>query len=62
MVLAADTPVRQSPLEEAKVSFAAPAAAELRVRDTKDGWLMVEDPASQRFGWLKQAQVARVSP
>ncbi len=60
VVLAPDTPVRQSPLDEAKATFAVPAAAELRVRDAKDGWLMVEEPATQRFGWLKQSDVLRV--
>ena len=61
IVLAGDTPVHQSPLEEAKVTFTLPAAAELRVRDTKDGWLLVEDPAAPRFGWLKLKQVGRVA-
>lgn len=61
IVLNADTPVRQSPLDEAKATFNLPAATELAVRDTKDGWLMVEEPASQRFGWLRRTQVVRVS-
>ncbi|HTH48114.1 MAG TPA: hypothetical protein VMB21_11415 [Candidatus Limnocylindria bacterium] len=60
VVLAGDTPVRQSPLEEAKATFTVPAATELRVRDHKDGWLMVEDAATQRFGWLKATQVGRL--
>lgn len=60
VVLAPDTPVRQSPLDEAKAIFAVPAAAELRVRDTKDGWLMVEETATQRYGWLKQSEVVRI--
>lgn len=62
IVLAGDTPVRQSPLDEAKVTFTVAAATELRVRDHKDGWLMVEDAAAQRFGWLKQTQVGRLVP
>ncbi len=62
VVLAGDTPVRQSPLDEAKATFTVPAATELRVRDQKDGWLMVEDAGTQRFGWLKQAQVGRILP
>ena len=49
VVLAADTPVRQSPLDEAKVTFTVAAATELRVRDHKGGW-------------LKQAQVGRLLP
>lgn len=61
IVLAGDTPVHQSPLDEAKVTFTVPAATELRVRDSKDGWLLVEDPAAPRFGWLKQTQVGRVA-
>lgn len=60
VVLAPDTPVRQSPLDEARATFAVPAAAELRVRDTKGGWLMVEETATQRFGWLKQSEVLRI--
>ena len=61
IVLNADTPVRQSPLDEAKATFNLPAATELAVRDAKDGWLMVEEPGSQRFGWLRRTQVVRVS-
>ncbi len=60
VVLAPDTPVRQSPLDEAKAIFAVPAAAELRVRDTKGTWLMVEETATQRYGWLKQSEVLRI--
>ena len=62
IVLASDTPVRQSPLDEAKVTFTVAAATELRVRDHKESWLMVEEAATQRFGWLKQEQVGRLVP
>lgn len=61
IVLNADTPLRQSPLDEAKVTLNLPAAAELAVRDAKDGWLMVEEPAAQRFGWVRRTHVVRVS-
>jgi hypothetical protein len=61
IVLNADTPLRQSPLDEAKVTLNLPAATELAVRDAKDGWLMVEEPTAQRFGWVRRAQVVRVS-
>ena len=62
VVLAGDTPVRQSPLDEAKATFTVPAATELRVRDHKYGWLMVEDAGGQRFGWLRENQVGRIVP
>ncbi len=62
IVLQADTILRQSPIDEARPAFTAPAAAELRVRDTRPGWVMAEDPASGRFGWVPQQQLGFVIP
>lgn len=62
IVLQGDTILRQSPIDEARPAFTAPAAAELRVRDTRPGWVMGEDPASGRFGWVPQKQLGFVIP
>lgn len=62
IVLQADTILRQSPIDEARPAFTAPAAAELRVRDTRPGWVMGEDPASGRFGWVPRQQLGFVIP
>ena len=62
IVLQGDTILRQSPIDEARPAFTAPAAAELRVRDTRPGWIMGEDPASGRFGWVPQKQLGFVVP
>ena len=62
IVLQADTVLRQSPIDEARPAFTAPAAAELRVRDARPGWVMGEDPASGRFGWVPQKQLGFVIP
>jgi len=62
IVLKSDTVLRQSPLDEARPSFVAPASAELRVRDTRPGWVMGEDPGSGRFGWVPQQQLGYVVP
>ena len=62
IVLQADTILRQSPIDEARPAFTAPAAAELSVRDTRPGWVMGEDPASGRFGWVPRQQLGFVIP
>jgi hypothetical protein len=62
IVLKADTVLRQSPIDEARPAFTAPMAAELKIRDSRPGWVMGEDPASGRFGWVPRQQLGFVIP
>ena len=62
IVLKADTVLRQSPIDEARTAFTAPMAAELKVRDSRPGWVMGEDLASGRFGWVPRQQLGFVIP
>ena len=57
IVLRPETAVRVSPLDEARTAFSLPDAFEVRSRDTRDGWVMIEDPDSRRFGWVKGRDV-----
>ena len=53
IVLQPDTPVRVSPLDEARNAFTLPAGQWVKTRPGRDAWLMVEDPVSRRFGWAR---------
>jgi tetratricopeptide (TPR) repeat protein len=56
IVIARNTAVRISPLEESPAAFTAQDGAELRLLDQKDGWLQVNaDP--RRLGWVRRDQV-----
>jgi len=57
LVIRPDTQVRVSPLEEARTAFALPVGSELRHRDRRGDWLMVEEAGSGRFGWVRRADV-----
>ncbi|HET7624172.1 MAG TPA: tetratricopeptide repeat protein [Verrucomicrobiae bacterium] len=47
--------VRNSPFEESQSAFTAHDGAELRVLDSKNGWLQVS-AGNRRIGWLKREQ------
>ncbi|MGN6554906.1 MAG: tetratricopeptide repeat protein [Verrucomicrobiota bacterium] len=49
-----DASVRNGPLDESQAAFTVHDGAELRVLDTKDGWLQVT--LGNRIGWLKREQ------
>jgi tetratricopeptide (TPR) repeat protein len=48
--------VRYGPFEESQVHFAIRDGAELSVRDSREGWLQVED-ARGGTGWIEQSRV-----
>lgn len=52
-----DTTVRTGPFDESPGVFTANNGAELRVLDTKDGWLQVT-AGQRRIGWVKSDTVA----
>jgi tetratricopeptide (TPR) repeat protein len=57
IVVAHDTIVHTSPLDESQTAFTAHDGAELRVLDQKDEWFQVStDP--RHIGWLRRDQVA----
>lgn len=53
IVLQSETPVRVSPLDEARNAFTLPAGQWVKTRPGRGAWLMVEDPVSRRFGWAR---------
>lgn len=57
ILLRADVPIRVSPLEEARTAFLLPEASELRSRNRRGDWVMVEEPGSGRFGWVRRDDV-----
>lgn len=54
------TPVRISPLDEARAAFELPAGAPLRTRTFREGWYLVEDPRTDRSGWVRANQLTRL--
>lgn len=54
VVVHPDTQVRVSPLEEARTAFIVPAGTELRQRDVRGDWVMVEEAGSGRYGWIRR--------
>jgi len=54
------TPVRISPLDEAKAAFELPAGASLKTRTFREGWYLVEDPRTDRSGWVRANQLTRL--
>lgn len=57
IVLRPDTTVRVSPLDEARTAFSLAEGAEVRRGTIHGDWLMIEEPVSRRFGWVKQSDV-----
>jgi tetratricopeptide (TPR) repeat protein len=55
-----NAPVRVSPFAEAKSVFSANEGLELWVRQTREDWLLVEDPQTQRYGWIQRNQVGLI--
>jgi len=57
IVLRPDATVRVSPLDEARTAFSLAEGSELRSRDARGDWVMIEEPVSRRFGWMKRSDV-----
>lgn len=57
VVIRPDAQVRVSPLEEARTAFLLPAGSELRHRDLRGDWVMVEEVGSGRFGWMQRSDL-----
>ncbi|HAB15568.1 MAG TPA: hypothetical protein PLX89_11100 [Verrucomicrobiota bacterium] len=60
LVLRPDTVVRVSPLEEARPAFSLAEGARVRSSEAPNGWLLVEEPSTRRFGWVKADAIARL--
>ena len=54
------TLVRISPLDEARPAFELPAGAPLRTRTYREGWYLVEEPRTDRSGWVRASQLTRL--
>ena len=51
------TPIRISPLDEARAAFELPAGAPLRTQTFREGWYLVVDPRTERSGWVRANQL-----
>lgn len=54
------TPIRISPLDEARTAFELPAGTPLRTRTFREGWYLVEDARTERSGWVRAHQLTRL--
>lgn len=57
IVLRPDATVRVSPLDEARTAFSLAEGSEVRRRNSRGDWVMIEEPVSRRFGWMKRSEV-----
>lgn len=54
------TPIRISPLDEARAAFELPAGTPLKTRTLREGWYLVEDPRTARSGWVRASHLTRL--
>ncbi|MBM3901625.1 MAG: hypothetical protein FJ379_05985 [Verrucomicrobia bacterium] len=54
------TPVRISPLDEARTAFELPAGTPLKTRSFREGWYLVADPRNERSGWVRAQHLTRL--
>lgn len=54
------TPVRISPLDEARTAFELPAGTPLKIRSFREGWYLVADPRDERSGWVRAQHLTRL--
>lgn len=54
------TPIRISPLDEARKAFELPAGAPLKTRSFREGWYLVADPRNERSGWVRAHHLTRL--
>jgi hypothetical protein len=59
-VVVAEGGIRYGPFEESQIQFTVPGGAELRVLDTREGWVRVEH-ARRGSGWIERSRV-RIYP
>lgn len=57
VVLRPAATVRVSPLDEARTAFSLTEGSEVRSQGTRGDWVMIEEPVSRRFGWIKRSDV-----
>ena len=57
VVLAPETTVRISPLEEARPAFTLAGGTAVKTRSQRQGWSWVEDPLTRRMGWVRSDQL-----
>lgn len=57
IVVRPDATVRVSPLDEARTAFSLAEGSGVRRQGTRGEWVMIEEPVSRRFGWIKQVDV-----
>jgi len=60
-VAAAQGSLREAPDPKAKAVAELKQGTELRLLDTRGGWLKVADPEGRRIGWIAQSMVRRSS-
>lgn len=54
------TPIRISPLDEARAAFEVPAGTPLKTRTFREGWYLVEDLRTARSGWVRANQLTQL--
>jgi len=54
------TPIRISPLDEARTAFELPAGTPLKTRSFREGWYLVADPRNERSGWVRAHHLTRL--
>jgi tetratricopeptide (TPR) repeat protein len=57
VILASETTVRISPLEEARTAFTLAGGTAVKTRSQRQGWSWVEEPLTRRMGWVRSDQL-----